>query len=86
MIETDAWGSELASWTPLLTLATVFALIVAALVVYGRGSALERIPNGLELADINVVLGLSGDAFEIRSRCAGRKHDGVVRPSLQFTM
>jgi len=48
LIETDAWGSSLASWSPLLTLLGAFAVIVVALVVTGRGSALERIPNALE--------------------------------------
>ncbi|MGV3759202.1 MAG: hypothetical protein ACO1PW_06610 [Actinomycetota bacterium] len=48
LIETDAWGSSLASWSPLLTLLGAFAVIVVALVVTGRGSALERIPDALE--------------------------------------
>ncbi|HEX4905010.1 MAG TPA: hypothetical protein VFU93_06145 [Acidimicrobiales bacterium] len=48
MIETEAWGSELASWTPLVVLLVVFAVIVAALLVRGRGGLLERIPEALE--------------------------------------
>ena len=47
LIETDAWGSALASWSPLLTLLGAFAVIVVALLVTGRGSALERIPDAL---------------------------------------
>jgi hypothetical protein len=48
VIETDAWGSELASWTPITVLLIGFALIVVALLVFGRGGILERIPDALE--------------------------------------
>ncbi|MGH9137432.1 MAG: hypothetical protein ACRD0G_10355 [Acidimicrobiales bacterium] len=44
----DAWGSELASWSPLVTMLAIFGAIVVALLVAGRGSVLERIPNALE--------------------------------------
>ena len=48
MIETEAWGSELASWTPLVSLLSVFAVIVVVLLVRGRGPLLGRIPEVLE--------------------------------------
>lgn len=48
MIETEAWGSELASWTPLVVLLSVFAAIVVALLATGRGPLLRRIPDALE--------------------------------------
>ncbi|MFP5254578.1 MAG: hypothetical protein ACLGI8_01885, partial [Acidimicrobiia bacterium] len=48
LIETEAWGSSLASWSPLVTLLAAFGVIVVGLLVTGRGSALERIPNALE--------------------------------------
>ena len=46
-IDSDAWGSELASWDSLIALLIVFALIVVGLFVAGRGDPLARIPNAL---------------------------------------
>lgn len=48
MIETDAWGSELASWSPLTGLLVAYAVMVVSLLVAGRGSPLERIPDALQ--------------------------------------
>jgi hypothetical protein len=46
-IESDAWGSELASWDSLIGLLVAFGVIVVALFVAGRGDPLARIPNAL---------------------------------------
>src|SRR5688500_15617095 len=46
-IESDAWGSELASWDSLIGLLLAFGVIVVALFVAGRGDPLARIPNAL---------------------------------------
>jgi hypothetical protein len=48
MTDADAWGSELASWAPLVTLLVVFGAIVVALFVFGRGQLFERIPDALQ--------------------------------------
>ena len=48
LISTDASGSALASWTPLVVLLVVYVLIVVALLVRGRGGFFERIPNALQ--------------------------------------
>ena len=48
MTDADAWGSELASWAPLVTLLVVFGAIVVALFAFGRGQLFERIPDSLE--------------------------------------
>lgn len=48
MIETDAWGSELASWTTLTVMLGVFGLLIVTLLIFGRGSILERIPEALQ--------------------------------------
>jgi hypothetical protein len=48
VIETEAWGSELASWAPLTSLLVVFGAIVIGLFLAGRGPFLHRIPDALE--------------------------------------
>ncbi len=47
MIQTDAWGSELASWTPLTVLLGIYTAITIALFAFGRGTFLGRIPDAL---------------------------------------
>jgi hypothetical protein len=44
----QAWGSELASWGPLTYLLIGYAVIVAGLLVFGRGKPLARIPDAIE--------------------------------------
>ena len=48
MIDSEAWGSELASWDALTFLLVAFGVVVVLLLVFGRGSALERVPDALE--------------------------------------
>src|SRR5919108_1293705 len=47
MTDADAWGSELASWSPLTGLIVGYGLIVALLLVFGRGHPLERAPDAM---------------------------------------
>ena len=48
MIETDAWGSELASWSTLIGLLVGYGVIVVSLFLAGRGRWTARIPEALE--------------------------------------
>jgi hypothetical protein len=44
----QAWGSELASWDPLIALLVGYAAIVVGLFAFGRGKPLDRIPDAIE--------------------------------------